>query len=1129
MIKPGSHPGTPSHPGPAMKTRLSMVLPVVLALAMLGALAAHPPHLPAQASRLAELRHIADLRDAQRQTPPPQVIEKAHAYLEEFPQGAYRDEALLILGTAQAASGQIGDARASLDALIDDHPDSPFREQALVESLPLLAKSGEEDAAEARAAELVKSYPNSVQRNPALLWLAGNRFAKADHAGTLRALEQVAPGAGLTEQQQTDVYRMRTIALVQTGESAWTPLSRYLQRQDSAANKAQVLVMVGQVAREAKRPEEALRYYRQIVEDYPVPEHLDEALYWRAALFKETRLSNAPKEVATARRETAIGYYTAYLKTEGGDRLPEAHLGRGELFQSAGEFPAALEDFERAVEMKPELGRSLKVVRARVALFREMERPQEALALLTAARENEDIPREDRTTFRIEEATLHYEAKACDRVEGLLNPMPIISDPAIRPRAFFMRGFCRYQQGFYEKATFDLEGLINDPQYQTLALNPLLDAYEKSGQSSRLVHLAEELLEAGRIEPEPEVFARLASGYETLGEPALMISAYQRLEQVDPQALNTPGIQAQLGRAKEKLGHGMEAEGHYRNALNLMNETAAKGSGEFPQSLYLDTLERLQGLLLAREDFESLPPLHEQAGAILVDEGSKARLTALQAGLSRAWGQAALQRGEPKKAIEHLTATLKQIPPVASEARIGAAALLVTAHLAADNPEQALTVFEAEAGRIPEQPSPAPRDDTTEGKDPVPVSETEPPSPAGRMAVAVMEAIAGQEQIGGSAPKRPQAIAFYKSIMAALPEGNVAERRAAARELDRLYQAMGDFPSRAALVKTLRKDGLDDAAKDELRVYLSSIYRDWGRHLLERNDEQGARFQLERGLALLKKDEWAERYGLVSLLGQVYLKQGAHTDLVVMTEEILPDLQDEALAGKVRHYLGQVHLDWAKSAEQSNNVKSARIRYHRALDYLPPEDWQRRLAAANGLATIWMKENKTPQAAALLAEEIPLVQEPGVAQQYALYLAKLYLNTLKAPDKAAPWLAKADLGKNDPLSVEAAYLAAEIGAETDPKDTLKRLTRLAGRKLQGSLWEVPVHYRLALLLHEAKDMKQALLHYKTVAAATNKEARKVYPRAISQSRNLARKIESYLASSDGGKTKDIAVPRISGD
>ena len=1075
--------------------RLPRRILISVTLLLLGGLAGDLLHAQAPTPDIAELRQVIAVRDAQAAGTQQAVVEAARSYLEAHADGKYGDEVLLALAAALADGQQTRAALEAYNRVIADYPDSPFREQAMSDSLPLLMAEEGEESADARLNALMEGYPNSLQRTPALIWKAQTQYDRGAHAGVVETLELIDPQLDLSQNQEADFYRLQTLALVKQGQSAWTPLNRYLKRKDSAEHKAEVLMLVGEIARNAERPDEALGYYRQVVEDYPVPQYLGEALFRRAQLFHRTRLSQAQEDVRAARRETAIGYYSTYLEHDHPAHRAEAHLGRGALYKDAGRLDAALRDFNTAVELNGDYEGDPQVVRQRVALLKALERPLEAVRLLAAARETPGLSPEGRTALQIEEASMHYDAERCERVEALLNPMPIISDRSARPRAFFIRGFCRYRQGLWEKATFDLEGLINDPDYQNLVMEPLLDAYEKSGQASRLVNLGEELLKAGRVEPSEQLLLRLAGGYEALGEPALMLAVYQRLEALNPEAVRKPELQFRMGKARELLGLPGDAALDYRRALELLNAQ----EGDAPP-LYMEALERLHHLYVQEARYEELTSLLASADSRLSAPEDLEKVGRWRWDMQVDWGRKALREGEVKLAAAKLEEALADTPPEAHEQRAQVVALLVAAHAQSDTPERSIQLYESE------------------------LRARHDPLVAAQLTAAVLTAMKAQSERFMEEGKRGPAIAFYRRVLDELPRERAQVRYETGLMLDRLYQREGDFAARAALLTALRKDGLDDDTKRELRLYQSRIYTEWGAKLLEEGEVDAARFNLERAFSLLGEENWRQRYEVISFLSRIHLQRKEFTDLVLRNEAVLPRIEDDSLAGQLRHFLGQVYLEWGKAADEENNLKSSRIRYYRALDYLPTSDWQRRLVAAAGLAATLRTRGQAVQAARILEAELPRVEDRRILQQYALYLGRLYREEAHNAGKASKWLKQADLGAADPLSLEAGYLLADLlAADDEDKPALEQLRRLAARDVAGSKWEVPIHYRLAVLHHKHKRLKAALPHYRIVAGTKAPEIRQLYPRAIRQSRVQVRRIESYL-NSGGGRGVQIPLP-----
>ena len=150
-------------------------------------------------------------------------------------------------------------------------------------------------------------------------------------------------------------------------------------------------------------------------------------------------------------------------------------------------------------------------------------------------------------------------------------------------------------------------------------------------------------------------------------------------------------------------------------------------------------------------------------------------------------------------------------------------------------------------------------------------------------------------------------------------------------------------------------------------------------------------------------------------------------------------------------------------------------------------------------------------AADAIARVVTILPDPKLAQQYSLSLGVFYLEKVKDRKQAKSWLVKADRGGNDDISLESAYWLAdqEMTAKRE-NAAIKRLSSLVKRKIETSNWKVPIHYRLALLLHKNNALKPALTHYRIVAREKNPEMRKLYPKVIRQSRLKAREIAAFL-------------------
>ncbi|HUJ76620.1 MAG TPA: tetratricopeptide repeat protein, partial [bacterium] len=547
---------------------------LALALALLAGTALAPLAGTARAQAapdltLAEVQAIAAVRQLRASGDSDKLIPAAQDYLKKFPKGNYADEALLALGEGLAAKNKPQEALAVYQRLIHDHPDSAFVDEATVATLPLLQETGQQKEALARVDELATANRASLQRNSALLWKADTLYAQKDYALALGVLGQFTPGDELSPPQHADYYRIQGLALWDSGQhqAAVPALTEYLRHDDAPERKAQALMLLGQAAEDDHHPDQALADYQQVVERYPAPDFLPEAQYRRAQVYAQSFIGSTDDEMGKARLRQAVAYYGDYINGKDARFLGPALQQRAALLMQSGRDEEALQDYDRLTSLGDPYRGDPAIIRQRVALLRKLKRDDEAGALLASVAKDPAIPSQVRREFLVDQAAFAYDHKQCAQVEALLQPMPVFSDEPVRRRAFFMRGFCRYQRGQWEQASYDFEELINDPAYEKLVVPALLESYDKSGQYPRLVRLAEDQLATGKLQPSEALLTQLAHAYGNLGEPERILEVYARLAEINPQALQTQPVQLAMGLAEEARGKPDAAREHYQAVL----------------------------------------------------------------------------------------------------------------------------------------------------------------------------------------------------------------------------------------------------------------------------------------------------------------------------------------------------------------------------------------------------------------------------------------------------------------------------------------------------------------------------------------------------------------------------------
>ena len=890
---------------PAMLLIATALSTAVLSTAMPRAAQAQVPF------SLAEIRQIQKVRDMRQGGGPAELASAAQSYLKRFPDGRYGDEALLSLGEAKMRQEKPQEALAAYGRLIKRFPQSPFREEAMAGSIQLLGRQGEVEQAEVMSEGLLKRYPRSIYRGRILFWQAQTRFQNEDYAQSLAILEQIQPRS-LTPGEQTHYYRMAGWSYRKTDrlDKSWPMFAQYVKRDDTAARKAPVLMMMGEALAKGGRAAEALAHYDQVVERYPDPEHLPEAQFRRAQLFQSTKLKSAapssaePSSIESADADSlrlqAIDYYSAYLLS--GDTRYEAQAlrGRAPLLKAAGRKEEALQDYQRLVQLgnstRPEPALLVEIV----ALLGELGRGSEGAALLTRAIENSAIPQQERNALVVERASLYYRDGDCKNVVAGLEPLPVIREAKQRNRAVFLRGFCRYRLGQWERASWDLEGLVNDPEYVELVWAPLVDAYEKSGQHSRLAGLGGRLLESDQAEPTEELLRSMAAAYEKLGQPDRMLSTIRRLEAVKPEAVRGADIQFRLGRAEEAVGNLDQAETHYLAALAALlngSESGSEDGGLTPASL--GALEQLQSIYLSRGDFAKLAELNDKAAAKAAEKAAPPenvkRIATLQAITYLRWGQAQFDAGEAGQAREKFDLAWAKIPPGVSNQRLEILETVAENYAGKNQHEQARQLYARELKRA-------------RGKE----EKARISAAFGGFYLAWAEAT---EKKGPAAGKKDSVVAGrYEKAMALIPPERWRERYRAAVKLDASYQKSNRFKARAQLferfVPTVPAAGL----QDELRVYRARIYKDWAKANVAKGKLKTAEKLLAQGEELLTEAEWQPRYELLGVRGEILIRRKNYSELLIRYEKLLPKIEDPALQSQVNQFVGQIYLTWAQAA-----------------------------------------------------------------------------------------------------------------------------------------------------------------------------------------------------------------------
>ncbi|MBI3993015.1 MAG: hypothetical protein HY342_07060, partial [Candidatus Lambdaproteobacteria bacterium] len=640
------------------------------------------------------------------------------------------------------------------------------------------------------------------------------------------------------------------------------------------------------------------------------------------------------------------------------------------------------------------------------------------------------------------------------------------------------------------------EALLQEPDYLELVWPTLLDAYEADGQHSRVVTLGQDLVLTGRLQPTVGLTRRILKGYEQLGEPGMGLSLLRRLEESRSEAMSAPEMRVLLGQAEAAHGDKARALAHLQAAVAQAEKAPPPAAPEY----YFQAHATLHGLLTEKGD-HAAASAHAFRAAERAGTPEQQALAARWLGAAYAgWGRQALGARQPAAAMHRLAvalAFLPQDPPAPRAEAVDALARL----LARDNPTLGTQRYQRE------------------------LIQAEHPAYRERLRAGLQALYLEWAEHAKQAGNVTQAIAQYRNALQDMPGNHWRERYAMAVQLDTLYQAQGDYAGRVGLYEEFTGDAVPADLRERLRLYQSQLYREWGDADAAAGHLDKALHRYRRGLARLTPQDQQWRFDLVVAMGRLHERQGRFGDAVLLYERELPRLGGGPTMRRLREETGRLYVAWGKQAEKQNNSRSARIRYYYALDNLAADDWRSRLAAVVPLAQLLEADDKAEEAAGLFATLVPTIDDTPTRQRYALYLGRVYQEKLNRSDDARRWLEQGTAGPTRLDAIEAGYLLAELDvAQAAPQAARDRLAALAAAGVTDTSWAVPIHYRLAVLLHEDKQLEQALHHYRIVAGVEDAKLRKLYARPIAQARQQAEAIGSYLRL-QGGRS-DISVPTV---
>jgi TolA-binding protein len=318
------------------------------------------------------------------------------AYLERFPQGKYRADALIALAECALAGGDLATASRHVEALLQEFPAEPRRDPLLLRLADAYYEARQTAPAIQRYSQWLAAFPNSPQRRDVLLRRGLLRQMAADYGGAAQDFSEVL-GQAPTPQQQALAHRL-------LAESYW-------QLDDCAAALPHLSAVIAQGTdgeRRLARLRRGMCAYRNrqlaaVVEDFSAL--IDDAEFGgdrpHLLLLVGQSLAALGREAeAVARLQQLLASAPAE------DVLPPALAALAASFLKLGQAEQALPVYERLLSVVPDLTGRERLHLQLAQLYRERQAPERAKAHLEAAAEGQDAAVAAEALYRLADLSL---------------------------------------------------------------------------------------------------------------------------------------------------------------------------------------------------------------------------------------------------------------------------------------------------------------------------------------------------------------------------------------------------------------------------------------------------------------------------------------------------------------------------------------------------------------------------------------------------------------------------------------------------------------------------------------------------------------------------------------------------
>ncbi len=1020
-------------------------------------------------TQLAALRHAARTQSAHG------VLQLARQYLKRFSHASWKDEALLIQARAALQIQQRQTAASSFEQLLSQFPHSTFAGQAMQLQLPLLSNEN----AWKQAAQRLRRFAQQQSLHPLLPRLfaahAQHQLQLQQPDAALQWLQSIPFAADPMSKHLLLEIELRTYALKNLSLQTDT-LNAYLSTQAPRARKSSFLQQLQQDYQQRKHTQEALQLSFLLLCCYAATNERLPLLYQHALLnFSSTN----PFPTSQQWRQHTE-YLQAYLNTSHQTHRGAAHLSSAQAYLELGKTHQASHHLTFALIHQPRLSNRSQTISLQFALAKNsgIIPPSNSTYAYLLARQAKDFPR---AAKGLKDVLTDFAADRCKQVEKRLSTIPAVTAGIpieIIQQMHFMRGICRAQNNQHNASLKDLLPLASDKKFAPLALAQLLLSFALS-QSSPPPQLL-------RMASSPKTFLGRPTEIRAVSYACILIGQSKCLVALAPSwpadMQSNPLWQLRLGMANAALKKTSQAARRYQQVLKLIDQhpLLLKKPNPQVQLAALAALSALQRIDVQAQGYHQAQERLMRYQSLWSKQPPQVRLLQLQLQLAQGYhAQAKSQGAMARKSYLKIIQAQDSLP----ETRLEAAGLWTESLLRENKPFEALKFLQQKPNRD------------------LFLQNT---------FLFLHEAFTHQS-LSPSAEQDSALLDMYHQLLRYKQAPEVL-RITAALGLEQHHQRRDETAARVRVLESAWKASPPGQVKSQLQLRWSQARLAWGLELRERGDSKGTAV-LNKGLqdlASLSVDEYQQ--GLHQWAQVLRNKKEPSLLIQVSAQQIALAKNQPILQRELRLQLGMAYLKRGQQLQSQNHPAQARLSYQYALTTMKGLSWQREWEALGYLHALVPPQ--ADNAKQLLPyhqtvwERIPVDTDERRIQ--AVRMGQLAA-ALKEFPQARRFFQQADNGSIDDASLQSGFARAELEvAAQSPKVAVQVLSSLSKRPIANTAWEIPVHYRLAVLYHQLQQWQKALSHYQQVSQQQPRGAHAAYAQLITEASSQAHTIANYL-------------------